>query len=84
MERQKLKEEATEETAELDKDWGALKGIMSTKIKPLGRKIVDDYDSSVKELIFEAKAKPTDRLKTDEEIAKYVSNNRYRGLIDFL
>ena len=31
---------------------------------------MDEYERTVKELNFESRAKPTDRLKTDEELAQ--------------
>jgi nucleolar protein 14 len=71
MERQKQKEETTEETTQLDKDWTAVHGILIHQLKPVAGTVKkDDYDKAVKSLIFDAKAKPTDRLKTDEELAK--------------
>ena len=72
MERQKQREETTEETAQLDKDWTAVHGILIHKLKPVATAKKDDYDKAVSSLIFEAKAKPTNRLKTDEELAKYL------------
>ena len=72
MERQKQKEETTEETDKLDKDWTAVHSILIHQLKPVATNVKkDDYDKAVKSLIFETKAKPTDRLKTDEELAKY-------------
>jgi len=41
----------------------ALKSIKSTQ------KLVDDFDEAAKALAFDAKAKPTDRKKTEEEVA---------------
>ena len=74
LERQKQKEEATEETTQLDDDWTSIHGLLMPHLRPVvNTKKKDDYDIAVKSLIFEAKAKPTDRLKTDEELAKYVS-----------
>ncbi|KAL5261013.1 hypothetical protein ACHWQZ_G006908 [Mnemiopsis leidyi] len=71
LERQKQKEEATEETTQLDDDWTSIHGLLMPHLRPVvNTKKKDDYDIAVKSLIFEAKAKPTDRLKTDEELAK--------------
>lgn len=71
LERQKEREETTEETAQLDKAWTDVwSGLIVTLKPPPSNNIMGEYDKAVKSLIFEAKAKPTDRLKTDEELAK--------------
>lgn len=31
---------------------------------------MDDYDRAVRELVYERRGQPTDRMKTEEEIAK--------------
>ena len=59
-----------EETTGLDNDWKELQGILVHNMPPAPTKAKDDYDVAVRELIFETKAKPTDRLKTEEELAK--------------
>jgi len=69
-ERQKDKEESTEVTDLLDKDWTALQALMGPSLHPSRQTERDDYDTTVKELVFEAKAKPTDRMKSEEELAK--------------
>ncbi|KAK3095262.1 hypothetical protein FSP39_012329 [Pinctada imbricata] len=83
-ERQMEKEKAREETEKLDSEWKDLVQLMmgskvcddisnfveekeeSSSEKPK----VDDYDVAVRELKFEMKGKASDRLKTEEEIAK--------------
>ena len=67
-----MKEEANEDTAQLDKDWTAIHSLLVPKLKPIVNNAPrDTYDRDVKSLMFEAKAQPTDRLKGDEELAKY-------------
>lgn len=72
-ERQKEKEDMLDMTDELDKDFKdvshLLAGFKNKSISDAPQQS-DDYDIMVKELIFEAKAKATDRLKTPEEQAR--------------
>ncbi|KAJ8025447.1 Nucleolar protein 14 [Holothuria leucospilota] len=72
-ERQKEKEGALEKTDELDKDFHNVMHLlakMKSKKDSEPKQKADDYDITVRELMFEAKAMPTDRLKTPEEQAK--------------
>lgn len=79
MERQKEKEENEAITRQLNDDFGDIRGILiedsERKAKDMYeetkkmKKTADDYDVFVHELASERKARPTDRLKTDEEIA---------------
>ncbi|XP_071827563.1 nucleolar protein 14-like isoform X2 [Apostichopus japonicus] len=73
FERQKEKEDIEDMTDELDKNFrdvshllAGLKGKSDAKSSLKS----DDYDIMVKELMFESKAKATDRLKTPEEEAR--------------
>ncbi|CAB3360445.1 Hypothetical predicted protein [Cloeon dipterum] len=72
----KLENEKTAElTDKLDADWKDLQAIIyqSKRQKPNEveeKPQIDDYDKAVRALVFEAKGVPTDRLKSEEEIAK--------------
>ncbi|XP_001640799.2 nucleolar protein 14 [Nematostella vectensis] len=70
-ERQMAKAESSNLTETLDQDWKEIRSMLSfrdphhkTEVK------ADDYDIAVKELAFELKGKATNKLKTDEQIAK--------------
>lgn len=72
-EKQKEREEFIQMTQKVDEEWKELRALMgggkkSTDDTPPS-KTVDDYDVTVRELQFEIKAKASDRLKTDEELA---------------
>lgn len=76
-ERQTQKENTLEMTEKLDKDWKAIQGLLGRKVSKYERKSeaeekpkADEYDILVRELGFEMKAQPSDRLKTQEELAK--------------
>ncbi|XP_065071056.1 nucleolar protein 14-like [Rhopilema esculentum] len=69
FERQKAKEEAFQLTQDLDSDWKLIQGLLSKREDEKSAK-ADDYDILVNELLYETKAKPKERMKTDEEIAK--------------
>lgn len=73
-EKQKIREETIDLTEKLDTEWKDLLPIVSaSKIsnQDLVDKVkVDDYDIAVRELKFEARGNPTDRLKSEEEIIK--------------
>ncbi len=72
MERQKMKEENEELREQLNQDFDDLRGLLFTdqvaseekEEAPLG-----DYDSLVRELAFDKRGKPSDRLKTEAEVA---------------
>ncbi|KAG9479561.1 hypothetical protein GDO78_011532 [Eleutherodactylus coqui] len=74
-ERQSQKEKALELTEKLDSDWKAIQGLLSHKT-PKSEKVEpekpkpDDYDMMVRQLVFDIKAKPSDKMKSEEEIAK--------------
>ncbi|XP_047352616.1 nucleolar protein 14 homolog [Vespa velutina] len=73
-EKQKIREETVDLTEKLDTEWKDLLPIVSaSKISnqdPVDKIKVDDYDMAVRELKFEARGNPTDRLKSEEEIIK--------------
>lgn len=81
-ERQVEKEKSAQMTDEVDEQWKELAKLMAPlkkdKGKPtdLGEQSAtgdgenDDYDIAVRELMFATRGKPTDRLKTEEELAK--------------
>ncbi|KAM4054069.1 nucleolar protein 14 [Anomaloglossus baeobatrachus] len=75
-ERQSRKEKSLELTEKLDSDWKAIQGLLSHKVPKSERKVEaekpkpDDYDVMVRQLVFDMKAKPSDKMKSEEEIAK--------------
>ncbi|NXA10723.1 NOP14 protein, partial [Sapayoa aenigma] len=75
QERQTRRESALELTEKLDKDWKEIQTLIARKTPKSERKEVekpkpDEYDMIVRELGFEMKAKPSERMKTEEELAK--------------
>ncbi|XP_014121624.2 nucleolar protein 14 [Zonotrichia albicollis] len=77
QERQTRRESALELTEKLDKDWKEIQTLIAHKAPKSERKDKevekpkpDEYDMIVRELGFEMKAKPSERLKTEEELAK--------------
>ncbi|XP_030915935.1 nucleolar protein 14 isoform X2 [Geospiza fortis] len=77
QERQTRRESALELTEKLDKDWKEIQTLIARKAPKSERKDKevekpkpDEYDMIVRELGFEMKAKPSERLKTEEELAK--------------
>ncbi|NXB69484.1 NOP14 protein, partial [Donacobius atricapilla] len=77
QERQTRRESALELTEKLDKDWKEIQTLLAHKTPKSERKDKeaekpkpDEYDMIVRELGFEMKAKPSERLKTEEELAK--------------
>ncbi|KAK0136122.1 Nucleolar protein 14 [Merluccius polli] len=76
-ERQVQKEETFELTEQLDKDWRSIQTLMANKTPRAQRDDaqqdkpkLDEYDMMVRELGFEMKAQPSERLKTPEETAR--------------
>ncbi|XP_067656248.1 nucleolar protein 14-like [Haliotis asinina] len=71
FDRQSEREKTAELTEKLDEQWEdvaqLVRGWTGKKEKQPGN---DDYDIAVRELKFEIKGKATDRLKTEEELAK--------------
>ncbi|NXG55294.1 NOP14 protein, partial [Hemiprocne comata] len=77
QERQTRRESALELTEKLDNDWKEIQTLIARKAPKLERKDKeaekpkpDEYDMIVRELGFEMKAKPSERMKTEEELAK--------------
>uniref|UniRef100_A0A672GF64 NOP14 nucleolar protein homolog (yeast) n=1 Tax=Salarias fasciatus TaxID=181472 RepID=A0A672GF64_SALFA len=76
-ERQVQKEEAQELTEKLDQEWRSIQALMVKKTpkaadadKKEEKPKVDEYDMMVRELGFEMKAQPSEKMKTPEELAK--------------
>ncbi|KAM4709591.1 nucleolar protein 14 [Discoglossus pictus] len=75
-ERQSQKEKSLELTEKLDSDWRTIQGLLAHKAPKSERKTEeekpkpDEYDKIVRELVFEMKAQPSDRMKSEEELAK--------------
>ncbi|XP_027568580.1 nucleolar protein 14 [Pipra filicauda] len=77
QERQTRRESTLELTEKLDNDWKEIQTLMARKPPKSERKDKevekpkpDEYDMIVRELGFEMKAKPSERMKTEEELAK--------------
>ncbi|KAM9307054.1 nucleolar protein 14 [Pholidichthys leucotaenia] len=76
-ERQVQREEAQELTEKLDQEWKSIQALMVKKTpkaekddKPEEKPKPEQYDMMVRELGFEMKAQPSEKLKTPEELAK--------------
>ncbi|XP_046663079.1 nucleolar protein 14 homolog [Homalodisca vitripennis] len=74
-ERQRNKEETLEATEQLDEDWKTLAMMVTSKADTASEDASnaqkkDEYDIVMRRLKFEPQAQATQRLKTDEEIAK--------------
>ncbi|KAJ3643381.1 hypothetical protein Zmor_026095 [Zophobas morio] len=70
-EKQKVKEATLELTEKLDTEWKDLLPLVSkTQKKEEEKMTVDDYDKVMRELKFEARGTVSDRLKTEDEIAR--------------
>ncbi|XP_028359609.1 nucleolar protein 14 [Phyllostomus discolor] len=75
-ERQAQREDTLELTEKLDRDWREVQSLLARKApKPqdgdrVERPQPDAYDVMVRELGFEMKAQPSNRMKTEEELAK--------------
>ncbi|NXC29146.1 NOP14 protein, partial [Campylorhamphus procurvoides] len=77
QERQTRRESALELTEKLDNDWKEIQALIARKPPKSERKDrevekpkPDEYDMIVRELGFEMKAKPSERMKREEELAK--------------
>ncbi|NWI52430.1 NOP14 protein, partial [Calyptomena viridis] len=77
QERQTRRESALELTEKLDNDWKEIQTLIVCKTpksekkdKEVEKPKPDEYDMIVRELGFEMKAKPSERMKTEEELAK--------------
>uniref|UniRef100_A0A8C5K3D9 NOP14 nucleolar protein n=1 Tax=Jaculus jaculus TaxID=51337 RepID=A0A8C5K3D9_JACJA len=75
-ERQAQREDALELTEKLDQDWKEIQTLLSRKTpksenrEKKEKPKPDAYDMMVRELGFEMKAQPSNRMKTEEELAK--------------
>ncbi|KAM6902871.1 nucleolar protein 14 [Xenentodon cancila] len=76
-ERQVQKEESQELTEKLDQEWKSIQALMVKKApkaervdKPEEKPKLDEYDMMVRELGFEMKAQPSEKMKTPEELAR--------------
>lgn len=75
-ERQAQREDALELTEKLDRDWREIQSLLTRKAPKSQNRDQkekpqpDAYDRVVRELGFEMKAQPSNRLKTEEELAK--------------
>ncbi|XP_069566913.1 nucleolar protein 14 isoform X2 [Brachyistius frenatus] len=76
-ERQVQKEEAQELTEKLDQEWRSIQALMVKKTPkaerddiPEEKPKLEEYDMMVRELGFEMKAQPSEKLKTPEELAR--------------
>ncbi|KAG8508660.1 Nucleolar protein 14, partial [Galemys pyrenaicus] len=75
-ERQAQREDALELTEKLDQDWKEIQALVARKPPKAERRDKqekakpDAYDMMVRELGFEMKAQPSNRMKTEEELAK--------------
>ncbi|XP_030624138.1 nucleolar protein 14 [Chanos chanos] len=74
-ERQTQKEEAQELTEKLDQEWKSIQSLLAHKTPKAQRQEeekpkLEEYDKMVRELGFEMKAQPSEKLKTPEELAR--------------
>ncbi|XP_058402598.1 nucleolar protein 14 [Diceros bicornis minor] len=75
-ERQAQREDALELTERLDQDWKEIQTLLAHKMPKSENRDKkekpkpDAYDMMVRELGFEMKAQPSNRMKTEEELAK--------------
>ncbi|KAF6372178.1 NOP14 nucleolar protein [Rhinolophus ferrumequinum] len=75
-ERQAQREDALELTEKLDQDWKEIQALLAHKAPKSenrdkkGKPEPDAYDMVVRELGFEMKAQPSNRMKTEEELIR--------------
>ncbi|XP_059532823.1 nucleolar protein 14 [Myotis daubentonii] len=74
-ERQAQREDALELTEKLDRDWREIQSLLARRApqaqsRRQEKPQPDAYDRAVRELGFEMKAQPSDRMKTEEELAR--------------
>ncbi|XP_043273708.1 nucleolar protein 14 homolog [Venturia canescens] len=71
-EKQKVREQTIDLTEKLDSEWKDLLPLMASSKKnneePVEKTRADDYDIAVRELKYESRATPSDKLKSEEEI----------------
>ncbi|KAJ8683005.1 hypothetical protein QAD02_018797 [Eretmocerus hayati] len=72
-ERQKLREQTIDLTEKLDTEWRDLLPLVTSNKKTdeesVGKAKINAYDRAMRELKFEARGVPSDKLKSEEEIA---------------
>lgn len=70
-EKQRENDEVYEMTQKLDQNWQSLISVVGGHMKGENeRPKLDDYDKVMREMIFERRGKPADKLKSAEELAK--------------
>uniref|UniRef100_A0AAQ4RUU2 NOP14 nucleolar protein homolog (yeast) n=1 Tax=Gasterosteus aculeatus aculeatus TaxID=481459 RepID=A0AAQ4RUU2_GASAC len=74
-ERQVRKEESQELTEKLDQEWKSIQALLVKKTPKCDRAEeekpkLEQYDMMVRELVFDMKAQPSEKLKTPEELAR--------------
>ncbi|XP_069798101.1 nucleolar protein 14 [Narcine bancroftii] len=73
-ERQMQRDKAQELTEKLDNDWKEIHSLLAHQGPKMEqgeeKPKAEDYDIIVRQLFFDVKAQPSDRLKTKEELAK--------------
>jgi nucleolar protein 14 len=74
-ERQQQHEEDLEEIEALDAELGELQGLLrgikpSRQEKPSKTQEAVSYDAALREMVYDKRSKPTERTKTDEEVAQ--------------
>lgn len=69
-ERQKVREENAELCEALDDSFSALRPSLLKMDRSREVRQEDDYDAAIKQMLFDARAKPTDRTLTEEESRK--------------
>ncbi|KAK9464642.1 nucleolar protein 14 [Lipomyces arxii] len=80
-ERQKAKEEDLEVIENLDADLNGLRSLLAQTSSTVAVKAVSvedrdvEYDANVREMTFDKRAKPSDRTKTEEELAEEYAAN---------
>ncbi len=73
IEKLRENEEIFEKTKALDDDWKDLVSIVNTMRKSdedKEKSSPDDYDRVVKEMVFEPRGEPAEKLKSEEEVAR--------------
>lgn len=79
VEKQRENDEVYEMTKKLDQNWQSLAAVVSGHMKGDNeRPKADDYDKVMREMIFERRGKPADKLKSAEELAKVEKERQER------
>lgn len=78
-EKQRENDEVYEMTQKLDQNWQSLISVVGGHMKGENeRPKLDDYDKVMREMIFERRGKPADKLKSAEELAKIEKDKQER------